>query len=466
MSLEDEALFLDKLSEATEDIQIDMAIEEILSNRTLQEKELLHRLTVYPVPVPIEGVRKISLDLAIKVLDSLVSFSLVEESFNYEYEVKEYQISALVFEFIIDKVILSKEVKVLASNHQVYQFINERKNINQALIVHKSLLKSNQKNLADNFVLSWISNELSKKGQYIKLLMNWLFPLAESENITIRYKAIAQIGIQYFHLGNYERAIKYLETAVNTYIKDEDDDTKLTIYRNLVLCYKQIGDYEKVSEYSDKASKLSIDLNSNPEKELVLLINVAEEYFVKNKIEEALENAEKALDMSKELNDKFSECTVLNNIANYYIKMENIKEARLYNQKSLDISKKSNYEKLRGIGLITESEIYDKSESFGEALKRLQEALALFSKIYDRPNISLTFFRLGIHHLKQGTHMGAMVSFSSAYLIAKEIKYFKVLNGLQKIEKKLGFSSSNWDEVINNHKFKKHFNMLAKYSKN
>ena len=454
----DEEQFLAKLSKATREIQIDMSIEQILSYLSKDERELLEKITVYEVPIPQEGVRKIALDLSKEALGRLVSFSLVEESYNAVYEVNEYQVSALVFNFIKDEFMLSDEVKTSASDYQVYQFINERRNINQSFITYHALVKAERQNLADEFILKWISKELNYRGQYITLLMDWLFPLQESENIETRCQALVQIGIQYFYLGDYEKAITYSEVALNTYLNEEDKDTKLSLFNNLYLSYRKIENFELASDYLDKALNLATELD-DISKKLSLLINLAEEYSSKDKYEDALIHAQTALDISKEIKNKFSECTVLNNMANYYIQTNDMKRAKKFNKKSLKISYDYNYQRLIGVGLLIKANIRDKENNLIEALEILQKALEIFTKMYDRPSLSLTLFRIGMNGLYQKRE-GAMLSFASAYLIAKKIKYLKVLNELKKIENKLNLTSSDWDKIIKDARLENYFNGL------
>ena len=240
MSLEDEKAFLEKLSKVEEEMQIDMAIEQILSTRTQEEIELLRRLTVYPHPVIRGGVIKISNDLPKEALDTLVSFSLVEESLNSEYEVKEYQISALVFGFIAKGIALSLEIKRLASEFQLYMFHYERKTLTQALIVYEILNVANERYSADRFALEWIVRNFERNGFSRELVNEWLPNIAESDDITIKAEALNLMGKAYVQLGKYIEAEKYIQEALKLYEKLENNE-------EILRCLFNIGTIHRIN---------------------------------------------------------------------------------------------------------------------------------------------------------------------------------------------------------------------------
>ena len=64
MNLSEENAFLEKLAQAEEEIQADMALEQIINHLSPDERKLLQRLPAYHTPVPIEGIIKLAIDMS------------------------------------------------------------------------------------------------------------------------------------------------------------------------------------------------------------------------------------------------------------------------------------------------------------------------------------------------------------------------------------------------------------------
>jgi len=192
MSSDDEDSFLESLSKAKESMRVDMAIEKILSYLNQDEMELLKRLSVYDVAVPKEGVINISLNLPQDTVEKLVSFSLVEKSYNLIYQVDEYQISALVYEFIKDEINLSEEVKKHSADYLFWLFLEERKTLSWAMVAYNAL----------------------KRVDNIEALERWLFDIQSKEDIKLKGLVLNQIGIENYKLANYSKALEYLEKSL------------------------------------------------------------------------------------------------------------------------------------------------------------------------------------------------------------------------------------------------------------
>ena len=105
MNLSEETAFLNALNQAEVEIQIDMALAEVVAQRSPAERELLHRLLAYQTPVSLDGVKVIARpDLAAPaaLLDALLAVSLVEQIQAGKDEPVDYQLSPLVADWLRD----------------------------------------------------------------------------------------------------------------------------------------------------------------------------------------------------------------------------------------------------------------------------------------------------------------------------------------------------------------------------
>jgi len=103
MNHQEEESFLQTLEKARAEIQVDMALEAVISNRSDDERMLLERMVAYHTPVPKEGIIRLALEMqddTIQLLTQLVNVSLVEKNFAYDLGTNEYQCSPLVTDWL------------------------------------------------------------------------------------------------------------------------------------------------------------------------------------------------------------------------------------------------------------------------------------------------------------------------------------------------------------------------------
>ena len=105
MNLTQEQAFLDALAKAEADIQINMALAEVVQQRSADEQALLHRLLAYQTPVSLDGVKVVAKpDLAnpAVLLQALLAVSLVEQVQEAADGPLEYRLSPLVADWLRD----------------------------------------------------------------------------------------------------------------------------------------------------------------------------------------------------------------------------------------------------------------------------------------------------------------------------------------------------------------------------
>jgi len=218
MQSDEESQFLDQLAQAEAEIQANMALSMVIKHRSQAEYQLLTKLQVYQTPVPIEGVIKLILDeeQPESLLDVLVAVSLVEKSYTHDLQTHEYQCSPLVSQWLTkqDPTPLPNDLYKTAADYQIYLFDQERRTLNQAMIVHQALLLANANEQAHRFALDYIVGRLNQAGFYQRLLKDWLPAICQADDKKNRTEALGQTGKQHLHLGDYEIALDYLKQSL------------------------------------------------------------------------------------------------------------------------------------------------------------------------------------------------------------------------------------------------------------
>ncbi|NEW60814.1 tetratricopeptide repeat protein, partial [Sulfurovum sp. bin170] len=426
----EEENFLKELSTAKRDIQVNMAIEKILSFRSPQEIELLHRLSVYLVPVPKEGVRKISRDLPKDSIEILVSFSLVTKSTNDEYIVNEYQISPLVLDFIRKDIELSDELKVWASDYQVYLLEQERDTLHQAFIAHKALKFANRIAEADRLALDRITGELNRAGRYKTLLKDWLPDIAKSEDEKTRVDALYEIGSSHYSLADYRKALRYYKQSLK--IAEEIED-KVIVSATLVhigQIYQSRGDLDKALAYFQQSLKIAEEIEYKATVSAALSY-IGLIYESRGDLDKALAYFEQSLKITEEIENKAIEERVLVYIGRIYKLRGDLDKALAYFEQSLKIVEEIGDKLGGGTVLASIGTIYQSRGDLDKALAYYEQSLKIAEEISNVAGSSYALLNIGTILLDKNNQQKAKEAWVKAYLIAKKIDLSEILDYLE-----------------------------------
>jgi tetratricopeptide (TPR) repeat protein len=482
--------FLVTLQNTKEKTQADAAIETILSYRSTEDKELLERLCAFSVPVDKKGVDTIAQRLDAALIENLVDFSLVQKIYNPQYKVDEYQISALVYDKVIEAFKarpLYSTAKKLAANYQRILFEKERKTLSQAVIVHQALHAADEREKAHRFALDWIVGELNRAGLYQTLLDEWLTDITRSNDSKTKSEALGQVGKQYVHLGQYHEALEYLEQSLKISQAIGDRAGEGTTLNNISSIYQARGKYDEALEFLEQSLKIyqaigdragegtalnnisqiydargkydealnyleqSLEIYQaigNRDGEGTTLNNISQIYKARGKYDEALEYLEQSLKISQAIGDRAGEGTTLNNISLIYQARGKYDEALEYLEQSLKIYQAIGDRAGEGTILNNISQIYKARGKYDEALEYLEQSLKIYQAIGDRAGMCATLFNLGHIYVEKNAIAEAMGSWVTVYKIAKAINLQQALDALE------GLSNQNrqnglafWEEM-------------------
>ena len=253
MSVKEEDDFLNKLSQAEIELQTNMALNEVLAQRSDAELELLQCLQCYDTPVPTGGVIKLSdtPDQTPQLLEALLSVSLVDQSYNSTWLCDEYHCSELVSKAVDLKrqCSLNKRYYQRAADYQAYLFRNERRTLDQAIVVYHAKIKAGSLSQAHRFALDTIVGPLNLAGRYQTLIEDWLPALCQSDDQQIQSEALGQLGKQHLHTGDYETALSYLKQSLAIRQEIGDRSGEGTTLNNISQIYDARGDYETALSY-------------------------------------------------------------------------------------------------------------------------------------------------------------------------------------------------------------------------
>ena len=280
----DQTAFLERLAQAREETQADMALAAIVEHLSPDARALLARLPVYPQPVPVEGMLKLADDLPDPqgLLARLAAVSLVEQRYAAEWDALEYALAPLAADWLAQNHLADPAPRWLeaAADYELYLYTYERETLSQAMRAHAALRRAGRQPQADRLVLDDIIGPLNMAGFYHSLLEDWLPQPCQSEDLSIRGEALGQTGKQYLHLGDYETALAYLKQSLtimqqigdkaglcatllnmgHIYAQNEQMQEAVSAWVTVYKVARQINEFQALQALANLAPQLGLPL--------------------------------------------------------------------------------------------------------------------------------------------------------------------------------------------------------------
>jgi tetratricopeptide (TPR) repeat protein len=284
-------------------------------------------------------------------------------------------------------------------------------------------------------------------GEYESAIRNYSL----SETLRIEIKDIKgqgiianNIGNVYFSWGKYENAITYYQKALKIF-------ETLNFRNGIVSCYANIGNiYIKMKnlvaakDYLEKALNENITLGRKKEtaSTYIQLINLHSKIINEKYIKEfganwereitkhkksdsilaeyqiCLDYNQKALQISKEINDQQQIATSLNNFGTIYSISGNLEKALEYYKGSLELNRKIGNKSEECVNLLAIGIVYDLMNKQTKAIKFLEEALQIAQKLQKKDTEMEIFRNLSLVYENKGN-------------LAKSLETFKIFSNLK-----------------------------------
>ncbi|MCF1183221.1 tetratricopeptide repeat protein [Marichromatium gracile] len=419
-----EAAFLDQLADTEAEVQTDMALAAIIAHRSEDERALLKRLPSYHTPVPREGIVKLALDLPTpeRLLDGLLSVSLVEQREAFDLQTREYQCPPLVADWLRRNGTPAPRSEWLAAaaDYQVHLSLHERKTLPQAITAHEALTRAGKQTEADRWALDWIVPPLNRAGLYATLLNDWLPTIRQSQDPATRAEALGQTGKQRLHTGDYETALNDLQQSLAIQQEIGDRPSEGTTLNNISQIFKARGDYETALSYLKQALAIWQEIGDRSG-EGTTLNNISQIYDARGDLDTALSYLKQSLAIQQEIGDRPSEGTTLNNTSQIYYARGDLDTALSYLKQSLAIRQEIGDRSGEGTTLNNISQIFKARGNLDTALSHLKQALAIQQEIGDRPSEGVTLNNIAGIHRAYGDYETALSYLKQSLAIQQEV---------------------------------------------
>jgi len=243
--------------------------------------------------------------------------------------------------------------------------------------------------------------------------------ISDKKITTLQPKALNYLGVVYDKLGNLEQSYIYFDAAL-----------KLA---NILNDSIQIGyTYNNFADYYLKKASYSIALENvlvgyhifrklhNNEGMAYSLNYLGEIYIHHGDYEKALPYLEEALKLRDEINDLRGYVNTETNIGKIYFEQRNFDKAFEYYSNSVQLAKDINYEKGKSRVLSLRGDIYYAKNEFNNALKNINAALIIDTKILNKYGQIINLNKIGLNNFKLKNYGAAEESFKNALKLAIE----------------------------------------------
>ncbi len=208
-------------------------------------------------------------------------------------------------------------------------------------------------------------------------------------------KAINNIGVGYYYLGDFEQAIRYLKESLEIRLEIDDKIEIITALNNLGIVYEDHSKYEIALDYYLRSLKIEEQIG-NKNGIAGSLNNIGLVYENLSNYNKSLEYFRKSLKVYEEIENNYGIATNLSNIGKIFGVLTNYEKAIEYLLKSLKIYEEIEDTKGIAISLGNIGIIYDDIGNTNMALEYYKKSLKIEQELGNILGIAGKLNNIGI----------------------------------------------------------------------
>ncbi len=230
----------------------------------------------------------------------------------------------------------------------------------------------------------------------------------------------ANLGAAYSCLGEYRRAIEYDEQALVISHKRHDLQVESLILNNLSAVYHDLGAYHRAIEICEQSLVIAREIG-NRRGEGAALDSLGLAYRSLGEYHRAIEYCTQSLTIFREIGDRRGEGDALGNLGLAYQSLGEYHRAIEYCTQSLTIVREIGDRRGEGEALVTLGDAYNDLGEYRRASEYGEQALTIAREIGNRRGESEALSNLGHAYYSLGEYRRAIGYYEQALIIAREI---------------------------------------------
>ena len=273
------------------------------------------------------------------------------------------------------------------------------------------------------------AEQLMNEGKYDEalLLMDNLEgrnDITDSDQLS-RYFLISECLTE---LGNYEEVLKFAEKAYQKSQELRDNLRSIDALEKMAYATMWIGDFEKALNLIEQSEELFKTLTrctplEQEQREASIAHTKGHLYVFQGNLNQGLECAKRSLELRENIGNKreLSESLYLMGIF-YSMMKSDLDRALLYTERCQNLAKEINHQRIISMNLKTLGIIYSRKGEYKKARKYTKQSLAISEKTSNKQMITSNLSNLAGIFIYQGDFDKALTYLKRSLEIAKEIR--------------------------------------------
>ena len=253
--------------------------------------------------------------------------------------------------------------------------------------------------------------------------------------------SLSNIGVAYYRLSRYEKAIEYTEQALAIHREVKNRAGEAQALNNLGLDYDELSRYEQAIGYYEQATAIYREVKDRAG-EGRASNNLGNAYGNLGRSEKAIEYYEQATALFREVKERASEGVAFNNLGIAHKNLGHYEQAIGYYEQALAISREVKDRTSEGRALNNLGMAYSNLGRYEQAIESYQQALAISREVKNRTSEGRALDNLGIAYEKLKFYERAIGYSEQALAIRREVKdrdgQVYSLNSLARAERSQG----------------------------
>lgn len=233
-------------------------------------------------------------------------------------------------------------------------------------------------------------------------------------------KALGNLGLLYSTQGQYTKALKLLQEAIEITKQIGDKPGQSASLSILGTIYQELGEFDEALSFYEEALTIVQQLEDRSGQENIIG-NIGVLYIAKGQPEKAKEYIFEALKIAESRNHKVGQANALVALGNILIAEQKFEQAADYAERALLISQEINNPRIQATALYSLGVAFIKLELLNKAENLLNQSLKLIREIGLRPLEAKAVQSLGSIYFRDGRREQAYQNFQQARDIFVEL---------------------------------------------
>ncbi|MCD4818381.1 MAG: tetratricopeptide repeat protein [Candidatus Cloacimonetes bacterium] len=272
-------------------------------------------------------------------------------------------------------------------------------------------------------------------------------------NLNLKAYILNNKGILFDLKGDYNTAIEIYNQSLNIYLRLENIEMKYSLYNNIGGSYRRLGNFAKALEYS--LQSLEYDEKYGEGKSLATSYdNIGIIYYYLEDAEKALDSFNKSLEIRQKINDKKGIAASYNNISIIYRKTGEVEKILEILQKSISIKKEIGDQLGMANSMMNLGNYYFSIDNKKEAEKCFKKSLIIKRELGNHRNIVKALIGLGNIYTERNDYETFLKYYDECLKLAQENDSGDLLKHIYK-DLAINYATFN--------KFKKAYDIKSKH---